>query len=539
MRALTLSAALFFVAAQTAPLWAQQHLAVPESGEKESAKRADSGKDSKEGKGDKGDAAQQKPSVTEHTIQVGGKTLKYKATAGYLILKNEEAKAPGEHDGRPEPDKEGLRPKAKIFYVAYTLEGADPAKRPLTFAFNGGPGAASVWLHMGALGPKRVKMGPGGDGSLPPYELVDNEFTWLADSDLVFVDPVSTGYSRPIPIDNGKAFHGFREDLQSMAETIRTYTTENNRWLSPKILVGESYGGLRVAGLARLLEHRFDIYVNGIAVVSGLLNWQVIDFHGAGNDLPYSLFLPGYTAAAWYHKKLPADLQNGTEADALKKAEEFASGDYLLALAKGSSLSAEKRAEIAKQIAQLTGITEEAVLRYNLRVPPDFYMDELLRKDQRSIGRFDSRLTGIAYDANGADFDPSFATMQGNFTSAINSYLRSDLKFETELPYQSLVDVSPWNFAAENRYLDVSEELGRAMAESPHMKVWFVAGHYDLAISYYATDYALRHIRLDPAIKGNLRFTTYETGHMPYTDEVNLKGFRDDFANFLKGATER
>jgi len=475
-------------------------------------------------------------SVSEHTATVSGKPLKYKVTAGYLTLKEETEKQPGkegEGKGDGEANKDNLKPTAKVFYIAYTVEGFEASARPITYAFNGGPGAASVWLHMGALGPRRIKLDEMGDGTPPPNKIVDNDYSWLDQTDLVFIDPVSTGYSRPVPGESARSFHGYNEDLQSVAEFIRLYTTQNNRWLSPKLVVGESYGGLRAAAIAGYLQERCDLTLNGVIIVSGVLSWQTIAPQ-PGNDLPYSLYLPSYAASAWYHKKLSPELQAMSEEQVRKSAEIFAGGDYLLALSKGNSLSDDDRKKVADRYAKLTGLPVDLVLRHHLRVPPGRFMDELLKVERRSIGRFDSRLTGLAYEADGADFDPSFELLHSSFTAGINAYLRSELKFETDLPYRSLANVSPWNYGnAENRFLDVSDSLAHAMTRNPHLKVWVISGYYDLAVPYFATDYALRQMELDPSVLKNVRFSKYEGGHMLYTQEPLLKQFTADFDEFI------
>ncbi len=476
-----------------------------------------------------------KLSVTEHSAVIAGSALQYKATAEYLILKDETEKGANKDDkGKAaEPIKDGLEPKAKVFYMAYTAAPANQPNRPVTFVFNGGPGAASVWLHLGALGPRRVKLNPEGDGTRAPYELIDNEFSCLDQTDLVFIDPVSTGYSRPAAGETSKSFHGFGEDIQSVAEFIRLYTTTNKRWLSPKFLIGESYGGTRAAALVGVLQDRFDLFVNGVVIIGGVFNWQTLDFR-SGNDLPYTLFLPSYTAAAWYHKRLGESLQKLTLEQARKEAETFASGDYLLALAQGNKLADAERKKIANRLAALTALPEDTILRYDLRVPSGEFRDELLKSKSRSIGRFDSRITGIQTDPDGSDFDPSFASMRGNFNAAINDYARRDLKFETELPYRTLANVGPWNFSQfENRYLEVGDSLRRSLSKDPHLKVWVIGGFYDLAVSYFGTDYALRQMNLDPAIAPNIHATNYEGGHMFYTQEAPLKQFKADLVNFM------
>jgi carboxypeptidase C (cathepsin A) len=473
-----------------------------------------------------------KLSVTQHSAVIGGKTVRYKATAGYLLLRQE---AVGTHSAKVDKSGKGevehLKPWAKIFFVAYTRDEEDPA-RPVTFAFNGGPGAASVWLHLGALGPRRVKLTELGDGQPAPYTLVDNDYSWLDSTDLVFIDPVSTGYSRPAPYVSAQSFHGYEGDIKSVAAFIRLYTTRNKRWLSPKFIIGESYGATRAAGLTAFLQNQMNLYVNGVILVSGLLNAQDVDF-GPGNDLPYTLFLPSYATAAWYHKKLAPELQNKTVDEVRKEAEAFAGKDYLLALARGNALPNPSKKQIAERISWLTSLPVEMILRYHLRIPCDVFRSELLKSENRVIGRFDSRFTGIGYDPRGSNFDPSFEAVRGAYTATINDYLRNDLKFETDLPYETLADIS-WNLSnVENKYLEVERALGRAMSHNPTIKVWVAAGYYDLAISYNATEYALRQMLIDPVLNANISLTTYESGHMIYNSEPSLKKFQSDFQSFL------
>jgi len=485
-----------------------------------------------------------KLSVTKHSVVIGGKTVNYKATVGYLLLRQEvddahreKADKSGKNEDEKKP-KDDLKPWAKFFFIAYTRDGENGATRPITFAFNGGPGAASVWLHLGALGPKRVKLTELGDGPPAPYALVDNEESWLDGTDLVFIDPVSTGYSRTAPGENAQSFHGYEEDIKSVAEFIRMYTTRNNRWLSPKFIVGESYGAARAVGLTAFLQDRMNLYVNGIMLVSGLLNSQDIDSN-PGNDLPYSLFLPGYSTAAWYHKKLAPDLQNKTPDEVRKEAEAFAGKEYPLALAQGASLSDASQKQVAEKLSGLIGLPVELILRYHLRIPCDVFREELLKSENRVIGRFDSRFTGIGYDPRGSHFDPSFENVRGAYTATINDYLRNDLKFETDLPYETLANVS-WNFSnVQNKYLEVEQTLGRTMSQNPAMKVWLAAGYYDLAVSYRATEYALCQILIDPALRSNISLTNYEGGHMIYNTEPALRKFKADFQVFLNNTLQK
>ncbi len=437
----------------------------------------------------------------------------------------------------PARQPEAGKPKARIFFIAYTREDANTAARPITFAFNGGPGAASVWLHLGELGPRRVKLDQLAPNPGPPYALVDNEQTWLTDTDLVFIDPVSTGFSRPAPGATAGEFHGYEEDVKSIGEFIRLYITQNDRWLSPKLIVGESYGGTRAAGLCDYLQNEESIYLDGVIIVSGLMNWQNIDF-SPGNDIAFCLGLPAFADTAWFYKKDAPEYQQHPVTVARQEAEEFAMKDYLLALGKGDQLADADRQRIADRLSKLIGLPVDYILRHRLRVSDGGFRQELLKADGRAPGRFDSRYSGIVYDPDGDIGDPSFVAIRGGFAATINSYLRTELKFESDLPYHILADVQPWHFNRENRYLDVSEGLGRAMSENPRLKVWVTCGYYDLAISYFSTQYTLDHMRLEPAIRQNLTVTKYDSGHMIYTDQVALKAMREDFGAFLRSATQ-
>ena len=468
---------------------------------------------------------------SKHSITLGGQTIQYTVTTGTLVLKEETEK-----DGAAE----GEKPKASVFFIAYTRDHVtDPSKRPITFSFNGGPGSSSVWLHLGALGPRRVLMTDIGDLPPPPYKLTDNEYSLLDVSDLVFIDPVSTGYSRPTTGEKAKEFHNFKRDIESVGDFIRLYTTRYERWLSPKFIIGESYGTTRAAGLSGYLQERHGMFLNGIILVSSILDFGTADFR-AGNDLPYVLFLPSYTATAWYHKKLDADLQRDLRAT-LREVETFALNEYTHALMRGDTLSGEERAQIVQKLARYTGLSTEYIERSNLRVEIFRFTKELLRNERRTVGRLDSRFKGIDRDSVGATMenDPSLSNIIGPYTAALYDYIRRELKFESDLPYEilSFKVNERWSFAEhENQYVSVADTLRGAMSINPSLKVLVANGYYDLATPYYATEYTFNHMALDETLRGNVTMTYYEAGHMMYIHLPSLERFKQDLAAFMRGA---
>ena len=494
-----------------------------------------------------------KLSVTSHTITVGGKTLKYHATAGYLVMKEEEGKplvkpAPGapapEAEKKPPEAKEekpadGLKPKAKIFFTAYTLDDVtEPAKRPLTFAFNGGPGSASIWLHMAAMAPRIARLTDDGEAPPPPYQLIDNESTWLDSTDLVFIDPVSTGYSRPVAKESPNQFHGLKEDIASVGDFIRLYTSRNSRWLSPKFVLGESYGTTRAAGLAEYLQGRYGLYVNGIVLVSSVLNFQSIIF-SPGNDDPYVDFLPSFATTAWYHHRLPADLQARSVAEVAAEARTFAVGDYALALRQGDTLSAERRQQIAAQLNRFTGLPVSFLLLRKLRVSDSLFFTQLLRDEGKITGRLDARFTGLRYEpgTDNGEYDPSSEATNGPLTAAFNDYVRRELNFESDIPYETLTDVGPWNFGdAGNGFPNTAEDLRHAMTRNPYLKIWITCSYYDLATPFFGAENVIAELGLEPAIRANLRFSHYESGHMLYIHKPSRMKFKSDFEAFLHDA---
>jgi len=466
--------------------------------------------------------AVEKLQTTRHTISFNGITLAYTATAGTLVLKKDDDK-----------------PLASIFFVAYTRDDAgDKSTRPVTFAFNGGPGSSSVWLHMGAFGPKRVVLGPKGEQPPPPYRLVDNDDTLLEFTDLVFIDPVTTGYSRNAPGEDPKQFHGLEGDLTSVADFIRLYISKFERWSSPKFLAGESYGTTRAAGLSKVLLDK-GIYLNGITVVSTVLNFETLSFH-PGNELPYSLYLPTYTATAWYHKKLPPDLQGGTLENAVQAAREFAAAEYSLALMRGNKLTEAERSKIAGDTARFAGLSKDYVERANLRISIQRFAKELLRDEGRTIGRYDSRLEGTDADSAGErpEYDPSYSSVQGAFTATFNDYIRNELKWETDLPYEVLTDkVSPWSYEKQqNRYVNTAEMLRQAMAEEPNLRVLSANGYYDMATPFFATEYTFNHLGVDSSLRPNVTLTYCDAGHMLYTNKACLDALKRAMEDFYRGA---
>jgi carboxypeptidase C (cathepsin A) len=464
---------------------------------------------------------EEKTSVTRHSITIDGVQIPYTATSGTLILRNDEEK-----------------PRAAIFYVAYTRKNVeDAAARPITFSFNGGPGSSSVWLHLGVLGPRRVLMEDEGDPLQPPFQLVENEASLLDVTDLVFIDPVSTGYSRAAPGEEVKQFHGVEQDIQSVGEFIRLYTARNQRWASPKFLIGESYGTTRAAGLASHLHQELGLYVNGIMLISSILNFQSARFD-LGNDLPYILFLPTYAATAWYHKRLPDDLQELELTAFLSEVEAFAAGDYTLALMKGSTLPDEEHTRIATQLARYTGLGERYIEQTNLRINIHRFVKELLRDERRTVGRFDSRFKGIDLDAAGEshEYDPSYAIIQGAYTAAFNHYVRADLDFKTDQAYEILTgNVQPWDYSKyQNQYVNVAESLRQALTQNPYLRVFVGNGYYDLATPYFATEYTFNHLGLDPTLQDHVSMGYYGAGHMMYLHRPSLLKLKADLAAFMR-----
>jgi carboxypeptidase C (cathepsin A) len=502
----------------------------------------------KESESDKKKDDEPKPSVTHHTATIDGREIKYTATAGKMLMTTDEGE-----------------PKAHVFFVAYTVDDPDedeadedadendededetdddsePApsnSRPVTFCFNGGPGSSSVWLHLGMLGPTRVKLDSDAQPLPPPHQLIPNPYSLLDVTDLVFIDPVSTGFSRPVKGENKSQFHGYDEDLRSVGQFIHDYTSKYARWASPKFLLGESYGGIRAAGLAGELRDRYYLELNGLILISAVVDFQTL-MAGGHNDIAYALFLPSYAATAWYHKALGDDLQDEALEDVVEEAEEFAAGDYLEALAAGDTLRGNRRRRVIRRMAELTGLSEDYIDAANLRVNMPRFGKELLRSRERVVGRFDSRYTGIDRTTLGefAEHDPSADAVFGTFTSALNDYLRSTLKVEEPRVYEILTgQVQPWDYSEfTNRYVDASETLRQAMTQNPFLRVYAACGYYDLATPSFAMKYTRDHLGLAPEVRNHFTLGEYEGGHMMYAHEPSLEKLREELVDFYESA---
>ncbi len=455
---------------------------------------------------------------THHSIRIAGVEVPYKAMVGTQNLTNEAGES-----------------KASIFYVAYTRENAgDLRLRPILFCFNGGPGSASVWLHMGMIGPKRVEFNDEGTVPVLPNNFIDNPYSLLDVADLVFIDPISTGYSRTVLGEDPKQYHAVTADIQSIAQFIRLYTTRNLRWESPKFLVGESYGTLRAAGLALELHNEDHFELNGIVLISSVLNYQTIAFDD-GNDLPYILYLPSYTAAAFYHKRLPEELLKDLAAT-LKEVESFALNEYTVALMQGDNLSTQERQAIVEKLARYTGLPPDYIDKANLRVNIYQFAKRLLESESRCIGRFDSRVKGYLLDrcSDHFEFDPAVENIVGPFTAAFNQYVRADLNWKTDIEYKTLASVHPWDYdEAKNQYLDMADKLRSVMTFNPNLRVFVASGYYDLATPYFSTAYTFSHLGLDPSLRPHVTLKYYPGGHLVFLYRPNLIQMKQEIASFI------
>lgn len=461
----------------------------------------------------------QDPIVRESSVMIDGQKVPYKATTGKLILKGDDDK-----------------PRASIFHVSYErADVKDPSTRPVMFAFNGGPGSSAVWLHIGVLGPKIVKLpGDGTQPPLPPTRVEDNPLSILDVCDLVFIDPVSTGYSRAEKDAKPGDFHGLDEDIQSVGDFIRRWVTEHDRWASPKYLLGESYGGIRAAGLSDHLQSRYGMSLNGVVLLSSLLDFSTLQ-PAQGNDLAYQVFLPSLTGTAHFHHKIEGDREA-----LLKESTQFAFGDYAAALLRGHDLDLSTRTGLAAKLARLTGIDSATWLQHDLRVDSTFFRSELLRMEGKVIGRFDARVAWDATDksAQRPDYDPSYALAYGAFSTAMLDYLGRDLGYKEDQPYEILTaKVQPWRWNSMNHVVNLTDRLGEAMRDNPRLRVLVMGGRTDLATPPEGVAYSIRHMfNLSDTLRKNISTTFYDGGHMFYLNPPDLIKCRVDLVDFIKGA---
>ncbi len=481
--------------------------------------------------------AKEESSVTEHTIRIAGQAISYKATASTILLKDDKGE-----------------PTASIFTIAYTRYDAknrdnnnDLSQRPIAFVYNGGPGSSSIWLHMGAFGPRRVVTTDAGPTPPPPFKLVDNADCLLDKADLVFIDPVGTGFSRAVGKAKDKDFWGVDQDVKSLAQLIATYVSRNGRWNSPKFLIGESYGTFRSAALGNYLQSHNGMYFNGIVLISSVLDLSTLSFP-LGNDMPYVFYLPSYAAAASYNKMLkdqPADLNAF-----LAEARQFASTEYAAALMKGANLSAAEKSDIAKKLSRFTGLSDDYLVKADLRVKLAQFRAELQRARGLATGRYDARFSGPAPDllAEYASDDPQSTAVQGAFVAAFNSYVREELKFGKDLTYNTTADIPEWDWKRTNpagRRIgfpgapNVEQDLVDALVTNTHLHVEVENGIYDMATPFFATEYTMTHLGLPENLQKNIALKYYDAGHMMYLHEADLSKLKANVAAFLDNATKQ
>jgi len=457
---------------------------------------------------------EEKTSVTHHSAKIGGQQINYTATAATYNIKAD--------DGTP---------KATFFFVAYTKDESDATKRPLSFVYNGGPGSASSYTHMG-LGPKRIVLTDDGFGMPAPYSVIENGDSFLDVTDLVFVDAISTGYSRPVPGENTAQFYGVEQDATFFADFIYQYLTRNERWASPKFLIGESYGTTRSAQLSFTLQRRHQIYLNGIVLVSsvGFGNW--------GADDRTIFFLPTLVVSAWYHRLLPPDLQKLSIGELAQQARQFAHGEYAAALEKGDELPAADYQKVVKNLARFTALSPKYIEQTNLRVNPQRWFKELLREKRQTVGRIDSRFLGMDADAAGEryEYDASLASYDGSYVAMFQDYVRRELKWNTDMYYTLSARVQPWDQGQPGQ---PAESLRSAMTQQTYLKVLVLCGYYDVATPFNGIEHTVSHMNLEPPIRKNISFAYYEAGHMMYIEKKSREKCHRDVAAFITSSAAR
>jgi carboxypeptidase C (cathepsin A) len=476
-------------------------------------------------------APKEESSVTEHSIKIAGQTVPYKAIAGTILLKNEKDE-----------------PQALIYSTSYIRSDVkDSSQRSISFIYNGGPGSASVWLHMGAFGPRRVVTPNAEPTPPPPYKVTDNAYTLLDKTDMVFIDPVGTGYSRAVGKAQDKDFWGIDQDVKSLAQFITMYVNRNNRWNSPKYLIGESYGTFRSAALGNYLQEHDGMDFNGIDLISSVLDLGTLSFQ-PGSDMPYILYLPSYAATAWYHKVLKDRPDNLLAF--IDEARKFAQTEYAPALMKGSKLSAAEKADMAKKLSRYTGLSEDYLIKADLRVKLGQFMEELQRNKGLATGRLDSRYTGFIYDLLGefAESDPQSSAVTGAFTAAFNTYIREDLKFSQERNYHAISEGvgSNWDWKHQTGRgrgffpgsPNVEGDLAQALLSNPHLQVQVENGYYDMATPFFATEYTMDHLGLPEQLQKNIKLDYYDAGHMMYLRDEDLAKLKSNIANLIDSTSK-
>ncbi len=468
-------------------------------------------------------------SVTDHSIRIGGQTIAYKATASTTLLKDDKGE-----------------PTALIYSTAYTRSDVkDLTQRPIAFLYNGGPGSASVWLHMGAFGPRRVVTENAEFTPPAPYKIVDNESSLLDKADLVFIDPVGTGFSHAVGKAKDKDFWGVESDVKSLAQFISIYISRNNRWNSPKFLIGESYGTFRSVALGQYLQSTDGISLNGIVLISNVLDLSTLSFN-TGDDRSYIFYLPTYAATAWYYKVVP-DRPDDLDAF-VNQARQFAVTEYAAALMKGSAITDAEKSDIAKKMSRFTGLSEDYIIKADLRVNLPQFQAELRRSHDLTIGRYDARFSGITEDklTEFAEFDPSFSAVVSAFTSAFNAYVRDDLKFGQDKTYEVLPGDPGrnWDWKQPGNHgfpaaPNVEDDLVRELTENPHLKIQVENGYFDMATPFLATEFSMDHLMLPQDLRSHIQLKYYDAGHMIYLHEPDLVKLKGNVGEFIDAASKQ